>query len=413
MLTSEQFLKHLRGALNHLYDPDYLHKSPLVALFRLPDRPDTPSVLQRILTETIESLQPIADPHHSQERRLYQLLLYRYVQQFSQEEIAHQLGLSTRHLRRTQHAALQVLASRLWEHFHLSDKPFEAVETDVEETQPATGVALKSEELAWLANAPVEKPADPYEALATVMDLTQHLAARHNVRLEFAAADALPAVAMHPIALRQILLNLIGLAIDRAPTGKVSLSARSPGGQVEIQVGCEVTASRFETAVEDAQASLDIAHQLVSLYRGRLQVSNNDKAFNAILTLPASNQLTVLAIDDNADILQLMQRYTSGTPYHLIGTRDPEQALTLVEKLSPQIILLDVMMPQVDGWEILGRLRRHPRTEHIPIIVCTILAQEELALSLGANKFIRKPIMRETLLNALDQQAEFLERESR
>ncbi|NIV31704.1 MAG: response regulator, partial [Anaerolineae bacterium] len=74
------------------------------------------------------------------------------------------------------------------------------------------------------------------------------------------------------------------------------------------------------------------------------------------------------------------------------------------EEFSPQVILLDVMMPQIDGWEILGRLRQHPLTSHIPTVVCTILAQEELALSLGASAFVRKPVTRQVFLAALDRQ---------
>ncbi len=123
--------------------------------------------------------------------------------------------------------------------------------------------------------------------------------------------------------------------------------------------------------------------------------------------------MPVLAIDDNTDTLQLLQRYTAGTQYRLIGTRDPEQALSLAEKLSPQIIVLDVMMPQVDGWKVLGRLQQHPLTGHIPIVVCTILAQEALALSLGASAFIRKPITRQEFLAALDHQVELMGPESR
>jgi CheY-like chemotaxis protein len=60
------------------------------------------------------------------------------------------------------------------------------------------------------------------------------------------------------------------------------------------------------------------------------------------------------------------------------------------------------MMPQVDGWKLLGQLREHPLSEHIPIVVCTILAQEELALSLGASAFLRKPFKRQAFLAVLD-----------
>jgi CheY-like chemotaxis protein len=77
------------------------------------------------------------------------------------------------------------------------------------------------------------------------------------------------------------------------------------------------------------------------------------------------------------------------------------------------VIILDVMMPDIDGWEILGRLRSHPSTSAIPVVVCTILAQEELALSLGASGFLLKPITRQALLEELDRQAALLEKESR
>jgi len=65
---------------------------------------------------------------------------------------------------------------------------------------------------------------------------------------------------------------------------------------------------------------------------------------------------------------------------------------------------VDVMMPGVDGWELLGRLRQHPLTGHIPIVVCTVLTQEELALSLGASDFLPKPVARQAFLEALDRQ---------
>jgi CheY-like chemotaxis protein len=109
----------------------------------------------------------------------------------------------------------------------------------------------------------------------------------------------------------------------------------------------------------------------------------------------------------------MLQRYTSGTRYRLVGTQDPEESLSLAEKISPQIIVLDVMMPQVDGWRVLGRLRQHPLTEHVPVIVCSILAQEELALSLGASGFVHKPVTRQAFLAALDRQIDLLEPERR
>ena len=65
--------------------------------------------------------------------------------------------------------------------------------------------------------------------------------------------------------------------------------------------------------------------------------------------------------------------------------------------------MLDVMLPGIDGWELLGRLREHPRTRNVPVVISTILPQEQLALALGAAAFLRKPINRETLLSSLDR----------
>jgi len=68
---------------------------------------------------------------------------------------------------------------------------------------------------------------------------------------------------------------------------------------------------------------------------------------------------------------------------------------------------LDVMLPGIDGWELLGQLREHPQTSCIPVVVCTILPQEPLALALGAAAFLRKPVSREALLSALDRTADW------
>ncbi len=400
MWINEQFIYHLRDALNHLYNPHHLRHNPLVSLLGVADRPDASSALRRILMEAIESLRPDAEVlPQSRAWRIYDLLLYRYVQQFSQQEVADQLGLSVRHLRREQQAALEALACRLWEQYRLAEEQAEeAVPTEASSAESAV-----NEELTWLKEAQPEKPTPLGPTLSAVLDLARPLATRHQVHLESAPADALPDLPVHAVVLRQLLLSLLSVAIHRTPGGRVRISVRPERQEVEIQVSCTNAQSDPAPPLNDDAVSLDIARQLVGLCGGQLTLAE-EKAFTAALTLPALGQFPVLVIDDNADTLQLLQRYTSGTRYRLISTRDPEQALPLVKEFSPQIIVLDVMMPQVDGWEVLERLRQHPLTRHIPIIVCTILAQEELALSLGASAFVRKPVTRQAFLAALDRQ---------
>ena len=417
-LTRERFLTYLRDALNHLRDPNHLRQSTLAILFGVANQPDTPAALRRILTEAVRSLKPEVDePAQSPAWRLYESLFYRYVQYFSQLEVAHQLGISTRQLRREQRAALEELASRLWKQFDIEAKLYEDEETEATTAQDRVTSTPVYEDLAWLKEMPPDSPADLNQELPAVLDLIRPLAARQGVHLEITMEDALPHLATHPVALRQALLSLLSVAISRAslpsPGGRVHIVTGSQSGEVEIQMQCEKVASSLQAVADADAASLDMAHQLADLFGGKLIISDDEEAFSARLTLPALGQLPVLAIDDNVDTLHLLQRYTAGTRYHLVGTRDPEQAWSLVEKLPPQIIVLDVMMPHVDGWQVLGRLQQHPLTAHIPVIVCTILAQEELALSLGASAFVRKPVTRRAFLAVLDRQVAPMAPESR
>lgn len=412
MLTREEFLEHLRDALNHLYDPDHLRRSPLAALFDVADRFDTPYSLQRILTEAIEELEPEASvPQLSPARQTYELLFYRYVQQFSQREVADQLGMSVRHLRRKQHAALEALAYHLWEQFRLGSEVHEGADGEIA-AESAIGPSV-SEELAWLKDAPPESSAELDQVLPAVLDLARPLASQHGSRLAVTMPDDLPPGAVHPVALRQALLSLLSVAIRRSRGRQVKISVIPLRWEVEIQVGIPTPLEGTVELTGENANSLDIARRLADLCQSRLALSIEKGAFEATLTLPALEQLPVLVIDDNADTLQLLQRYASGTRYRLIGARDPGQALELAKAFSPQVIVLDVMMPDVDGWEVLGRLRQHPLIDHIPIIVCTILAQEDLALSLGASAFLHKPVTRQDFLTALDHQMSLMEPEPR
>ena len=154
-----------------------------------------------------------------------------------------------------------------------------------------------------------------------------------------------------------------------------------------------------------------MARELLSFSGGSLQhavESVDDLVCTFRLALPTDWQITVLAIDDNPDTLQLLQRYTADTRYGLLCESDAERSLALAEETMPDIILLDVLLQDIDGWELLGRFRAHPLLGDQPVIVCTILPQRDLALSLGAAGFLSKPLSRRALLAALDAQSSLL-----
>jgi CheY-like chemotaxis protein len=406
-MTREEFLAHLRDALNHLYDPERLRRNPLAALFGVAHRFDTASALQRILTDAIQSLKPPpGEPPQSPAWQIYEPLFYRYVEQLSAEEVADQLGITTRHLRRWQHVAQEALADLLWQQFGLADRLRAETDEVLSAREPGSDLAAFQQELAWLKEVAGTSVSDLSQALPPVLDLVQKLAGQHHVRLDAALADDLPRVGVAPVALRQILINLFSVVIPRAAGGRVGFSVRPLRWDVEMRIQCLQYPSGPRPPLDDEAINLNMARHLADLCGCTLTLSADARGFDAVLILPALEQIPVLAIDDSADTLQLLQRYTTATRYRLVGTRDPEQGLRLAEQIAPRVIVLDVMMPHVDGWEVLGRLRQHPRTSQIPIVVCTILAQRDLALLLGASDFVRKPVTRADFLSVLDRQIE-------
>jgi CheY-like chemotaxis protein len=413
MMTEAQFVACVRTALNNLYEPDRLRRNPLATLFGVADRPNAFSALQTILTEAIESLRPSNEGGHQRFNwDIYELLFYRYVQQLSQNQVARQLGMSVRHLRRKEGQALKVLADHLSQRYCPPGTLSSASDSPGEPSANGLDSPAIQNELAWLRMVPPEEPADVNQVLDEVVQLIHPLTTQHSVHLEV-AASGLPRLAVHPVALSQLLLNLLSVAIHRASGGSVIVSARPRPFEVEVVMSGRASAAGLRPVSESDAANLDQAQQLAGLCGTRLTWTDDSHEFRATMVLPAREQLPVLVIDDNADTLELLRRYTADSRYLLITTPDAEEAISLAQKYSPHIIVLDVMMPHIDGWKVLGRLRQHPVTEHIPVIVCTILAQEELALSLGASGFIRKPLSRQAFLAALDEQVTLMATESR
>ena len=389
------FVRDLRRALNHLYDPDFLSRSPLCALFGITSAYDRSVRLQRILEDAIAALKPkTREPANARQWQIHELLAYRYLQQFSQKEVADQLNISRSTLAREQTAALQALALHLWGKYRLADK---SPATPVEVPRPAE----RAEELAWLAVPSPDRVTDPAQTLHDVVSMVQPLAQRYQASLEIQTPDHLPALAVYPAALRQILLSLLTATLHFAQSGRITAAA-APS---EWGLCLEITGQRPGPAPagqgDDAVPTLETARQMAELSGGSLTVETGRRAMTARLVLPTLASTPVLVVDDSADHVELLKRYTANTRYRLFGAQDPQKATEIAEETRSQAIVLDIMMPRCDGWMVLERLRAHPATGHLPIAVCSIVPCSELALSLGADAFLQKPVSQEDLLATL------------
>jgi diguanylate cyclase (GGDEF)-like protein len=103
---------------------------------------------------------------------------------------------------------------------------------------------------------------------------------------------------------------------------------------------------------------------------------------------------TILVVDDDPDIARFVEVNLRSVGYDVLVASDGEEALTRAEELRPDLVLLDVMMPRVDGFEVAQRLRRNPRTANTSIIMLTAKAlssDKVLGLTSGADDYIIKP----------------------
>lgn len=398
-LPRETFIENLRDALKNLYNYEYLRTSPLTEIFKVQDRFDSSRTLQQILIDGVNTFKPSPEePDQSHAWRVFDSLFCCYVQQLKQQIVADQLSISPRQLRREQRMALESLADYLWDEYNLgADKPPQ--NTSVQEPQFDNPELAK--ELGWVQELQFSHPTSFASVLNSAIDVIKPISRERNVTIQNQVTADLPSLAIHEVVLTQILVNLISAAVNRASEGVVEISAEAKNWVVDVNIQ---TPQKNPTPSLKKGANIALAIELSKLSSIELGFTESDAvAFCANLLLPIQEQIPVLLIDDNEDALELFHRYTAGSRYRLISTQDPNEVIDLVGKTKPQLIVLDIMMPETNGWTVLGMLKNHPLTTQIPVMICTILPQKELALSLGASGFINKPINRQDFLAALNQ----------
>ncbi|HLX41377.1 MAG TPA: ATP-binding protein [Ktedonobacteraceae bacterium] len=111
----------------------------------------------------------------------------------------------------------------------------------------------------------------------------------------------------------------------------------------------------------------------------------------------------ILAVDDNPDILALIKVALEDTPFEVVGIQDPLKAMDMVLKLQPVAITLDVMMPNLNGWQLLHQLKISPMTAKIPVIMLTILSERTTGYILGADEYLIKPFKKSVLLDIIQR----------
>jgi signal transduction histidine kinase len=247
----------------------------------------------------------------------------------------------------------------------------------------------------------------------------------------------LPIVWADPMRVRQIILNLMSNAIKFTHVGSVILRAHMEDGWVRISVidtgiGIPENAlkhifDRFEQAERDTEKhyggtglGLDISKQLAFMHGSDLTVKSrvgNGSTFSFTLPLYTNQAgqdgavyltpehstaqmldtdntealLAVMLVEDNVVQHTLMHRTLESSGYIVINVHDGNEALGMAEALVPDLIILDILLPEVDGWAIYQGLRKNSETSMIPILVCTAVPKDEFPEDIAVEHCLSKP----------------------
>jgi CheY-like chemotaxis protein len=106
-------------------------------------------------------------------------------------------------------------------------------------------------------------------------------------------------------------------------------------------------------------------------------------------------------VEDDSHSAELLSVYLEGAGYRVALARDGAEGLELARRLRPRAVVLDILLPRLDGWELLARLKADPATADSPVVVVSMLDERSKGLALGAVEYLVKPVGREELIEAL------------
>lgn len=111
----------------------------------------------------------------------------------------------------------------------------------------------------------------------------------------------------------------------------------------------------------------------------------------------------ILHIDDDKNLIDLVRLLLMGEPYKLIGETEGKNTMQQVKTHQPDLILLDMLIPDMSGYEILEQLRQDAETKHIPVVALSVSSERERSLNAGATVHLTKPINDVKLVNTIHE----------
>ncbi|MGI6208626.1 MAG: response regulator [Anaerolineae bacterium] len=382
-------MRQVRDALAHLYDPAHLVRHDLIAQL-LPGADhfgDPARALRDLLMDAVEALEPPrGSPTFERDRRPYLVILHRYVDGFPTEDIVDRLHISPRQFQREHRKGLEALAAYLWSRRPHSLPEVPQPEPSLQAEMRTLGVELDDTPLSQL----LTEVRGPAEALARRLGVGFHL----NL-----PAQTVSCLCDRTLAKQTVISCLSALAARRPHA--VQLEAEPHPRTPSLRLLAIPPLSGADA--QDLETALVTCRSLMLAQGGQVRVTQDARGSCTGVTLSfrAATGPHVLVVDDNPRMLQLYERYLASGRYTVTGAASADEAEKALAASHPDVIVLDVMMRDVDGWALLQRLRTRPDLASVPVIVCSVLDEPDLAYALGAQAYLKKPIAPEDLLSLL------------
>lgn len=288
------------------------------------------------------------------------------------------------------------------------------------------------------------------EIIQTALNATQALALKTGLRIETELEPALPTVCCDKDRLVQVMTNLLSNAIKFTPEGgtiKIKakrLETTKPDDTPDMVIvsvadsGIGIDPKEHKSIFEKFKQGgntlsgkpkgtglgLPICKEIIEHYGGRIWVESAvGKGSTFFFTLPITPQAQtkvtedktqevsaaprgdkkILVVDDEANIRRFLKHELTVRGYHVLEATGGKEAIDLARSYHPDLIILDILMPDISGHDVTAVLKSDPETKDIPILVLSILEEKEKAYQLGANDFLTKPFTIKLLLDRINR----------
>jgi signal transduction histidine kinase len=269
-------------------------------------------------------------------------------------------------------------------------------------------------------------------ALEYTLAMVRERAAAHAIKISVHIADDIGEIDADELRFKQVVLNLLSNAVKFTPDGG-SVAVRAQREDAELVVTVTDTGigvppedqerifdsfqqgGRGPTKEEGTGLGLTLSRRIVGLFGGRMWLKSavgEGSTFG--FSIPVSSRASepaeasrdnsfpvVVLVDDDRASLDLMSAYLDEAPVQVIRATDGVSGLELIRKVLPAVVVLDIRLPRLDGWQVLGELKAADDTAGIPVVIASVVDDRVKGIALGADAQLMKPVSRDDLISAL------------